>query len=175
MPFLLLVLPGPAPDRPRTLDYRPVSHGTSSLAHTQCSQDRGTLNSIYRLVESSAMGSVRGGHVDEGALQAVTDRFAVQDVVLAYLDRVDALDPEGAAAHFALTGRADYMTRQPVVGRAAIAAALARLLPRFSVTSHHVTNLVVSVDQDTATASSYVYAYHRLVETGEPWRCPDRR
>ena len=109
--------------------------------------------------DGSTMTSTTADHVTERVLATLYD----------YLDRVDANDAEGAAAHFADDGWADYMTGRRLDGPAHIARALATLLANFSVTSHHVTNPRVQVEDGRGRLRAYVYAYHRLVETGRPW------
>jgi uncharacterized protein (TIGR02246 family) len=95
----------------------------------------------------------------------------IQRLCVRYLDRVDARDAEGAAALFAQDAVADYLTGRPYEGRAAIARVLDRILAQFERTSHHLSNHSADVDLDagTATAVSYVYAFHRLAGSGAPW------
>lgn len=99
----------------------------------------------------------------------LADQRAIEQVFVRYFDRVDADDADGAAALFASDARVEIMTGKVYDGREAFARALGKVLGQYEVTSHHVSNFEVTVDGDHARSTAYVYAYHRLRETGEPW------
>lgn len=95
----------------------------------------------------------------------------IHRLMVRYLDRVDARDLDGVAALFAADAVADYLTGRTVAGRERIARLLGAILAQFERTSHHLTNHVADVDlqRGEATAVTYVYAFHRLLDGGEPW------
>ncbi len=103
------------------------------------------------------------------ALDALLDARAVEQVVVAYFDRVDAADPEGAAALFAPDATVEIMTGKVLVGRERFAHALGRVLAQYERTSHHASNIAVEVTGDEARVVAYVYAFHRMRDTGRPW------
>jgi ketosteroid isomerase-like protein len=88
-----------------------------------------------------------------------------------YFERVDANDPNGASLSMAPDVEFEIMIGERRAGRERFARGLGRVLDGYTATSHHVTNLLVEVDEsgDTAHASMYVYAFHRMANTGEPW------
>jgi uncharacterized protein (TIGR02246 family) len=117
------------------------------------------------------------------------DEREIEQLMVRYIDRVDANDPVGAAACFAPDGIGIYWGEYR--GRDAIATRLAEILDAFLATSHHLSNVAVEVDGDTARAMSYVYAFHtrtgdhshlhvwgrwidRLVRTDEGWHFAHR-
>jgi uncharacterized protein (TIGR02246 family) len=100
------------------------------------------------------------------AMQELLDERAIRQLMNRYLDRIDANDPEGAAACFAKDGIGKYWGE--FKGRKAIAARLVKILDAFSSTSHHVSNINIKLDGDKATAMSYAYAFHRMADSGEP-------
>lgn len=102
----------------------------------------------------------------EKALQKLLDIHAIEQLMVRYADRIDANDPEGAAACYAEDGIGKYWgTFQ---GRQEISEVLLVILSMFSTTSHHLSNIDIDVDGDQATAMSYVYAFHRMADTDEP-------
>lgn len=102
-------------------------------------------------------------------LNRLLDERAIERLFAAYFDRVDAADPDGAAALFAPDAQVEIMTGKALVGRERFGRALGRVLAQYERTSHHTSNIVVDLDGETAHAVAYVYAYHRLRETGQPW------
>lgn len=100
------------------------------------------------------------------AIQELIDVRAIEQLMVRYAERIDANDPEGAAACFAEDGIGKYWG--VFHGRKEISEALAMILSMFSATSHHLTNIGIKLEGDKATAMSYVYAFHRIVGTGEP-------
>lgn len=102
----------------------------------------------------------------EKATQELLDFRAIEQLMVRYADRIDANDPEGAAACFAEDGIGKYWGE--CRGRKEIAARLAKILDSFSSTSHHLSNVSIHLDGDRATAMSYVYAFHRMADTGDP-------
>ncbi len=100
------------------------------------------------------------------SLQELSDRREIEDLMVRYADRIDANDPDGAAACFAPDGIGNYWGVER--GREAIAERLRGILRSFNATSHHLTNLQLQLNGDEATAQSYVYAFHRLRKTGKP-------
>ena len=102
----------------------------------------------------------------EKATQELLDFRAIEQLMVRYADRIDANDPEGAAACFAEDGIGKYWGE--CRGRKEIAARLGKILDLFSATSHHLSNVSIHLDGDRATAMSYVYAFHRMAVTGDP-------
>ena len=92
-------------------------------------------------------------------IQQLIDERDILNLMIRYADRIDANDPIGSAACFAPDGVGDYWG--DFVGREAIATRLAGILDAFLCTSHHLTNWLIEIDGDHATAQSYVYAFHR--------------
>lgn len=92
-------------------------------------------------------------------IQQLIDERDILNLMIRYADRIDANDPIGSAACFAPDGIGHYWGE--FQGREAIAARLAGILDAFLCTSHHLTNWLIDIDGDRATAQSYVYAFHR--------------
>ena len=118
--------------------------------------------------------------MDEKALQEMLDERAIKKTMYRYLDRIDANDPEGAAACFAEDGVGKYWG--DFKGRKAIAERLTRILDMFASTSHHVSNINIKIEGDTATALSQLLdqrvatdavsrsIFRRARNNGEAWR-----
>jgi len=102
----------------------------------------------------------------EKATQDLLNFRDIEQLMVRYADRIDANDPEGAAACFAEDGIGKYWGE--CRGRKEIAARLGKILDLFSATSHHLSNVSIHLDGDRATAMSYVYAFHRMADTGDP-------
>jgi len=102
----------------------------------------------------------------EKATQELLNFRDIEQLMVRYADRIDANDPEGAAACFAEDGIGKYWGE--CRGRKEIAARLGKILDLFSATSHHLSNVSIHLDGDRATAMSYVYAFHRMADTGDP-------
>ena len=102
----------------------------------------------------------------EKAIKELLDLRAIEQLMVRYADRIDANDPEGAAACFAEDGIGRYWGISR--GRREIADRLAKILDLFSTTSHHLSNVRIQLAGDRATAMSYVYAFHRMADTGDP-------
>jgi len=102
----------------------------------------------------------------EKAVQKLLDIHEIQQLMVRYADRIDANDPEGAAACYAEDGIGQYWGTYR--GRKEISKILTAILSMFSATSHHLSNTKINLDGDEATAMSYVYAFHRMADTGEP-------
>jgi len=100
------------------------------------------------------------------AIQELLDLRAIEQLMVRYADRIDANDPDGAAACFAEDGIGNYWGK--FQGRKAIAARLSKILDRFSATSHHLSNVSIQLDGDQATSMAYVYAFHRMADTNDP-------
>ena len=103
----------------------------------------------------------------DDALRELVEARAIEQLCIRYLDRIDANDPDGAAACFAREGVGVYWGDYQ--GRAAIAERLAGILDGFNATSHHISNIAPVIEGDRATCQSYVYAFHRRAETNEPF------
>ncbi len=99
----------------------------------------------------------------EKAIQELLDLHAIEQLMIRYAERIDAKDPEGAAACYTEDGVGNYWG--VCTGREEIAARLTKILNRFASTSHHLSNACIELDGDQATAMSYVYAFHTLVDS----------
>ena len=95
----------------------------------------------------------------EPVLQALIEARAIEQLMIRYIDRIDANDPAGAAACFTEAGLGIYWGEYR--GRAAITARLADILDGFTATSHHLSNAAPVITGDRATSQAYVYAFHR--------------
>lgn len=127
------------------------------------------------------------GVLERGETMAAS-RDAIRDLLARYTYNGDRGRIDQLAACFAENGVLEY-PGQVAQGPAAIAAALRSgpANPALTFVRHHITNPLVEVSDDTATARSY-FAVHadngpdhsgtyddRLVRTDEGWRFAHRR
>lgn len=97
-------------------------------------------------------------------LEALLDKEAIADLIHAYCWHFDRNEPEELAALFMPDARVDYGPElAPVSGRDAIEAAVALGLSSiFAATSHHVSNIRVTlIGAKSAASTCYLYAWHR--------------
>lgn len=106
---------------------------------------------------------------DDNALQRLLDLHAIEQVFVTYFDRIDANDPNGASMCFAEDVEFEIMIGKTKTGRERFARSVGRVLDQYERTSHHVGNVRTTLHGDTADVTAYVYAYHRMRNTGEPW------
>ena len=106
---------------------------------------------------------------DQQALRELLDAREIEQVFVRYFDRVDANDPEGASLCFAPDVEFEIMIGKRKTGRERFARSLGRVLNQYERTSHHVGNISCEIDGDSADVQAYVYAFHRMYNTGEPW------
>lgn len=102
-------------------------------------------------------------------VQELIDAREIHGLMCHYFDHVDRLDPFRAAEIFTADAEGDFMTGKLYRGPTAIARALGRILLQYQHTSHHITNHRATIDGDTATSLTYIYAFHRMRETGDLW------
>lgn len=95
-------------------------------------------------------------------VQELIDARAIEQVMIEYFDRIDALDPFGVAPLFVEDATADLMTGKVYHGRDRITRALAKILLQYRHTSHHISNHRSIITGDTARAQTYIYAFHRF-------------
>ena len=93
----------------------------------------------------------------------------IEGLMIHYFDAVDALDPFRAVEIFTDDIEGDFMTGHPYVGREAIARGLGKILIQYERTSHHITNHRATITGDTATALTYIYAFHRMRGSDDTW------
>ncbi len=116
------------------------------------------------------------------------DRDAIRDLLARYTYHGDRGRLTEMTACFAADGVLEYLGKAPQ-GPAAIAAALASGTrdARLTFVRHHITNPLIAVDGESATARSYFTVHSnfgpdhsgtyddRLVRTAEGWRFAHRR
>ena len=98
-------------------------------------------------------------------IEEVGDRFAIRQLVDEYAIAVDSRDGERFAALFAAGGKLavyepDEQTPSLVYTGREELLTVVELVASFSVTYHVMTNHVVELDGDTATASTYGLTHH---------------
>ena len=131
---------------------------------------------------------------DARSLQQLVDKQAITEVLFAYCALLDRMDLGALAALFTEDCLVDYGPEQRLrsLGSDGLRNDLARMW-RWTRTSHHLSNVTVSLDDDGehASACSYVLAWHerpdgstammmgryedRLVQTAGKWLISARR
>lgn len=106
-------------------------------------------------------------------LWELEQRRLVEECLLDYCLHVDRNDPEALVEQvFAPDAAFELGSRHAVVGRDDLAKMFAKTLAAFTATSHHLSNVRITLEgRDRATATAYVYAWHRTVagERVEVW------
>jgi ketosteroid isomerase-like protein len=105
----------------------------------------------------------------DAALQELLDYREIEQVFVTYFDRIDANDPAGASMCFAQDAVFEIMTGKNKTGRERFARSVGRVIDAYERTSHHVGNIRTELHGDTADVVAYVYAFHRMRNTGEVW------
>jgi uncharacterized protein (TIGR02246 family) len=97
------------------------------------------------------------------------ETWRLQNVIYEYFDAVDAKDSARAAHVFTDDARLEIMTGKTYEGRERIERAIRKVMDHYITTSHHLTNFQARIDTDRASSYGYVYTFHRMRKTGEPW------
>jgi hypothetical protein len=103
------------------------------------------------------------------ALQDLVDARALEQVLIAYFERIDANDPEGASRLMADDVEVEIMIGKRFSGRDRFARRVGRVLDAYAATSHHVSNVTARIAGDEASTTAYVYAFHRMAQAGDTW------
>lgn len=97
------------------------------------------------------------------------DRAAIEDQMFRYARATDWLEPARHREVFAT----DCVFASPhsgdIHGVDAVVEWMSRVLPQFEATQHLIGNIAITFDgPDTASAVSYVRAWHRFVDESKP-------
>ncbi|MEM9477692.1 MAG: nuclear transport factor 2 family protein [Pseudomonadota bacterium] len=101
---------------------------------------------------------------DTDTLQTLVDKDEITGLIHAYCYHFDRADPDAVAALLTDDAVIDY---GPDVANLTSAAALHEMVTRgatnlFAATSHHVSNIAITLDgPDAAESNCYLYAWHR--------------
>ena len=96
-------------------------------------------------------------------LRELVDRHEITELIHAYCERFDRNDPDGVAALFTPDAVIDYNPDTSTITGADLAASIADgLRTIFAATSHHVSNISITLeDVDAARSLTYLDAWHR--------------
>ena len=96
-------------------------------------------------------------------LREILDRQAITELIHRYCECFDRNDPEGVAALFTPDAIVDYNPDTENIEGADLAATIAiGLRDTFAATSHHVSNVMITFENNaTARSLCYVDAWHR--------------
>jgi hypothetical protein len=119
------------------------------------------------------------------SLQQISDRIEIDDLLIRYTVAIDTKDWELLDTVFTPDAVVDYTTSGGVKGDyPEVRAWLAKALAPFEMTQHLISNSVVRVDGDAATARTMVFNPmgtddgnwydDKLVRTPEGWRIAER-
>ena len=129
------------------------------------------------------------------SLEQISDRIEIDDLLIRYTVAIDTKDWELLDTVYTPDAKIDYTTSGGIKGDyPEVRAWLAKVLPAFKMTQHLISNSVVKVDGDTATARTmvfnpmgtddgkgglnlfYVGAWYddKLVRTPQGWRIAER-
>ncbi|MHB1469629.1 MAG: nuclear transport factor 2 family protein [Solirubrobacteraceae bacterium] len=117
----------------------------------------------------STEASTRPARPQTPTIEQMIATRAIEEAFLHYFDRIDANDPEGAVQVMVEDVEFEIMIGKRKRGRDRFARSVGRVLDQYERTSHHLDNLIVRLSGEEADVLAYVYAYHRMRNTGEPW------
>jgi ketosteroid isomerase-like protein len=122
-------------------------------------------------------------------VRALADREAIARIIHTYCECFDRNDPDGVAALFTPDAVIDYNPETPSISGTDLRDVIADgLRETFAATSHHVSNLMIDLEEpDRARSLCYLDAWHRyhdgspdgylwgryrhrLVRTADGWR-----
>ena len=103
------------------------------------------------------------------SVQVLLDEREIWRLMVEYFDAVDALDPKRAVQIFSDDVTGDFMTGRVYQGRGSIERALGKILLKSHQPSPHITNHRVEISGDQAPACTWIYAFHRMVNSDEVW------
>jgi ketosteroid isomerase-like protein len=130
---------------------------------------------------------------DRRILWELEQRRLITETLLDYCEYVDRNDPAALVRRvFTDDAAFELGSSREVIGRDELAKMFAKTLAAFTATSHHLSNVRISLEGDEwAASSAYVYAWHRtaagrrvevwgryhdrLRHTSEGWRIQRRR
>lgn len=104
--------------------------------------------------------------MNDAALRELVDRQAIAEVLARYCERLDEYDIDGVAATFTEDVVTDYGAGRGgrVVGRAAVRNRIASGQASFRRTAHQLGQSIVSIEGNTANATTYVTAWHEWLD-----------
>ncbi len=105
----------------------------------------------------------------EDRVRALEDRAEIAGLLIEYCANVDRLDARGVAQCFTENCVLDFGPGLGGAqhGRGVVEQILDSGLRHYAATSHHLSNVAITLDGDQATGVSYVLAWHRMAD-GKP-------
>lgn len=99
----------------------------------------------------------------DAAVGELIDRQAITGLIYSYCERFDRNDPQAVAELFTPDAIVDYNPDTPNITGAELASSIAiGLRDTFEATSHHVTNVMITLEgSDAARSLCYIDAWHR--------------
>ena len=92
------------------------------------------------------------------SLQQISDRIAIDDLLIRYTVAIDTKDWELLDTVYTPDAKIDYTTSGGIKGEyPEVRTWLAKALAPFTMTQHLISNSVVQIDGDTATARTMVF------------------
>jgi len=104
--------------------------------------------------------------------QYLLDRLAIADLLTTYAHAVDTRDWDLFRSVFTDEAEIDYTNAGGIAGTVTeVADWLARTMQLFSATQHLVSNMMVTIDGDTASARAMFYNPMRFADDGPFFHC----
>jgi len=92
------------------------------------------------------------------SIREISDRIRINDLLIRYTRAIDTKDWELLDTCFIPDAHVDYTASGGVVGKyPEVRAWLAKALAPFPITAHYITNSIVELDGDRASARTLVY------------------
>lgn len=95
------------------------------------------------------------------------DRQAIADGLHHYCFWVDRNRPDRQVEIFTDDCQVYFRADRPIEGREAVRQVVVAGLAKYAATHHHLSNIMIDLDGDSAAVTSYVYAWHTHTDPGE--------
>jgi len=105
---------------------------------------------------------------DAALLQELLDKNAIEQVLIRYCDAADTADESLMRSVFHIDGTDEHAGMfSGTIDE--LAPKMAQMHKKFSFTQHLVSNIVIAVENDSASSRCKITAHHRYEQQGKPY------